>query len=214
MKTANYEKNVFINCPFDDDYKFLFDALVFAVRDCGFTARCALEIDNAAQTRIDKIVKIVSECQWGIHDLSRTELDANNLLPRFNMPFELGIFLGATWFGDEHQREKRCLILDKEKYRYQKFCSDISGQDISVHDGNIQKAITLIRNWLQIGYSDKNIVIPCGSILFQRYEIFEDDLPIICKNMNLNEKEIIFSDFIFLIEKWLLKNDWRRVDIL
>ena len=34
---------MFINCPFDAVYEPLFDAIVFAVYDCGFIARCALE---------------------------------------------------------------------------------------------------------------------------------------------------------------------------
>lgn len=35
--TANYEKNVFINCPFDDEYKPLFYAIVFAVDKLPFS---------------------------------------------------------------------------------------------------------------------------------------------------------------------------------
>ena len=36
-------RSVFINCPFEQQYKRLFDALVFAVQDCAFYVRCALE---------------------------------------------------------------------------------------------------------------------------------------------------------------------------
>jgi hypothetical protein len=86
--------DVFINCPFDDDYRALFRAIIFAVIACGFRARCALEISDAATARIEKIYKIISECGYGVHDISRTELDEVNQLPRFNMPLELGIFLG------------------------------------------------------------------------------------------------------------------------
>jgi len=32
------------------------------------------------------------------HDISRTELNEHSL-PRFNMPLELGLFLGASRFG-------------------------------------------------------------------------------------------------------------------
>jgi len=46
------------------------------------------------------------------------------------MPLELGIFLGAKRFGGPKQKRKNCLILDREKYRYQQYCSDIAGQDI------------------------------------------------------------------------------------
>jgi hypothetical protein len=35
---ATYEDSVFLNVPFDKKYSRLFDALVFAVHDCGFIA--------------------------------------------------------------------------------------------------------------------------------------------------------------------------------
>ena len=95
MQPTDYNNNVFINCPFDSDYKPLFDAMIFTVHDCGFIARCALEEDDASQVRIDKIYSIIADCRYGIHDISRTQLDAASGFSRFNMPLELGIFLGA-----------------------------------------------------------------------------------------------------------------------
>jgi hypothetical protein len=59
------------------------------------------------------------ECRFGIHDISRIEHDTVNHLPRFNMPFELGLFLGARHFGGRPQRGKHCLVLEAERYRYQ-----------------------------------------------------------------------------------------------
>ena len=107
MKATHYNDNVFINCPFDSDYQPLFDAMIFAVHDCGFIAHCALEAGDASQVRIDKIYKIIEDSRYGIHDISRTELDEVSHLPRFNMPLELGIFLGAKKFGVEEQGAKK-----------------------------------------------------------------------------------------------------------
>ena len=56
-------------------------------------------MDDGGQTRIDKLYGLIEACRYGIHDLSRTELDATPRLPRFNMPLELGIFLGAKRYG-------------------------------------------------------------------------------------------------------------------
>jgi hypothetical protein len=106
--------DVFINCPFDDDFAPGFRALVFAVIACGFRARCAREMDDAAETRIEKLYRIIEESRFSVHDLSRTELDPVNNLPRFNMPLELGIFLGAKRFGDAEQKKKRSLVLDTQ----------------------------------------------------------------------------------------------------
>ena len=88
MQSSDYSKNVFINCPFDSDYDPLFDAMVFAVRVCDFIPRCALEEGDASQVRIEKIYDIIADCRYGIHDISRTELDEDSELPRFNMPLE------------------------------------------------------------------------------------------------------------------------------
>ena len=39
-----------------------------------------------------------------------------------------------------HRREN-CLIVDRERYRYQQFISDISGQDVEAHDGQEPRLI-------------------------------------------------------------------------
>ncbi len=54
-----------------------------------------------------------------MHDISRTEPDAANNLPQFNMPSELGLFIGSARFGAARdQRRKICLVLDRERYRF------------------------------------------------------------------------------------------------
>jgi hypothetical protein len=88
MPLSDYQQNVFLNCPFDPDFRLLLKAIVFTIHDCGFIARSALEADDGSQVRITKIYRIVAECGFGIHDLSRTELDSTYGLPRFNMPLE------------------------------------------------------------------------------------------------------------------------------
>jgi hypothetical protein len=203
MQKYKYSENVFINCPFDAAYKSLFDALVFAVYDCGFVARCALEEDDGSQIRVQKIYEIISKCRLGIHDLSNVKLDRNTKLPRFNMPLELGAFLGAKYFGSKEQKQKVCLILDSEKYRYQKFISDIAGQDIQAHENDPRKVISIARNWLR-GYSDASI--PSGSVIWNRYKAFRVDLPLLCKELKLNIKELIYNDYVLLVSNWLKVN--------
>lgn len=135
---ASYEESIFLNCPFDPEYRPIFQALVFVVHECGDFARCALEVEDSGQVCIQKIEQIIAECRFGVHDISRTKPDPETQLPRFNMPLELGLFLGAKRYGDTHQQTKSCKILDTERFRFQKFCSDIAGQDISAY-GVIQK---------------------------------------------------------------------------
>jgi hypothetical protein len=47
--SPDYERNIFLNCPFDDEYQPLFRAVMFAVLTCGFRARCALEADDGGR---------------------------------------------------------------------------------------------------------------------------------------------------------------------
>jgi len=138
---------VFVNCPFDARYAKKFRSIVFTTVYCGFDPRCALEVADGGQNRLEKILQIIEECPYAIHDISRVQLSAERL-PRFNMPFELGLFLGAKAFGNKGHRNKKCLVLDSIPYRYQKFLSDISGQDIAAHNENFREVITQVRNWL------------------------------------------------------------------
>src|SRR5271165_1339474 len=113
-------RSIFLNCPFDEQYKAHFTALIFAVHDCGFYARCALEISDSGQSGFQKICQLIRECRCGIHDLSRTSLDPITHLPRFNMPLELGLFLGARVFASRRRpSSKVCLVM---QYRYRDFC--------------------------------------------------------------------------------------------
>ncbi len=201
MQSDHYNDNVFLNCPFDSDYKQLFDAMVFAVHDCGFIARCALEEGDASQVRIDKIYNIIADCRYGIHDISRTELDKNSGLPRFNMPLELGVFLGAKKFGRNEQKKKNCLILDKEQYRHQQFISDIAGQDVPAHNNDPEEMVKAVRDWL-LTASDRK-TIPSGSIIGERYQEFIGDLPQIAQAFQLEVEELIFNDYTFVLAEWL-----------
>ena len=201
MKSIHYNDNVFINCPFDSVYKPLFDAMVFAIHDCGFIPRCALEEDDASETRIDKIYNIIMGCRYGIHDISRTELDKDSNLPRFNMPLELGIFLGAKRFGAEGQEKKKCLVLDREQYRYQQFISDIAGQDIQAHNNSSKEVITHVRNWLR--NASRRETIPGGNIIWRRYRDFKTDLPQTAQEYRLTVEDMIFNDYTLVVTRWL-----------
>jgi hypothetical protein len=200
----DYSNCVFINCPFDGKYFPLFRAIIFAVFDCGYIARCAREIDDSSVVRIDKIVQIISECRYGIHDISRTELEQNTNLPRFNMPFELGMFLGAKRFGDEVQKRKICLILDRAPHRYYNFISDIAGQDIQSHNEDVPGAIRVVREWLS--NASRAIILPGGKKILERYYNFTSNLPALCEKVGLTIEEMIFNDYTAIIYEWLKEN--------
>lgn len=203
---ASFTKDVFINCPFDDLYLPLFNSIVFTIHDMGFRPRCALEASNAGQIRLHKILDIISECKYSIHDLSRTELDSVFGLPRFNMPMELGLDLGCKRYGQDYQQEKVLLIMDIEQYRYQKFISDIAGQDVYAHNSNEQQVIDVVREWLRPELDPKTIIIPSGDDIYQRYQVFQRALPSICAKRRWNPARLSFVDFSSAAAAWITAN--------
>ena len=196
--------HVFINCPFDTTYRPLFNAIVFTVHNLGFIPRCSLEEDDGAEFRLAKIERIIEECKFGINDLSSVALDQKTGLPRFNMPLELGLFLGCKRFGTEPQGNKRCLILDSDPYRYRAFISDISGQDIRSHNGNQEDTVREVRDWLQTVSRRKTL--PGGGEIIGRFRRFSDDLPGICRSLALEPDRLTFPDLSKTITDWLSIN--------
>jgi hypothetical protein len=142
---------------------------VFAVRACGFRPRCAQDESDGASVRIDRIYDLIEDCDWGIHDLSAVELDAATAMPRFNMPLELGISMGARRFGGPRQRIRRLLILDADGHRYDKSTSDISGQDNASHAGKADQAIKAVRDWLADNRGGNAAPLPGGTALASDY---------------------------------------------
>ena len=200
--------SVFINCPFDANYKPLFDAILFAVWDCGYEPVCALAKDDSGRVRVEKIYRLIDASQFGIHDISRTELDDLNKLPRFNMPFELGLFLGAKTFGKAKNKRKATLIFDKESYRYQKFISDIAGQDIHSHNNQPNEAIRVVRNWLQqhLKHGKGSSPLPGGKIIVERYQRFRSELAPFAERARLDSSRLTYADYNWLVKAWLESN--------
>lgn len=95
--------------------------------------RCALEEPDSGDVRLDKLVELIRENPRSIHDLSRTEIGENDL-PRFNMPFELGLALGAKRFG--RRPRDRIKIMVNEPYRMPRSCQP-------------HRVIRIARNYLQ-----------------------------------------------------------------
>jgi hypothetical protein len=198
---ADYDLNVFINCPFDDLYLPMFRVLTFTVFECGLRPRCAQEVYDAGEVRIEKIGRIIQESRWGIHDISRTDLNPDGL-PRFNMPLELGLFLGARRFGDRAQKRKSCVVLDRDKYRYQAFMSDIVGQDIAAHGNDIEQAIKAVRDWLAVSNAG-TIPAPGKAAIARRYRRFMADLPAICAATDRDVSELTFTEYADAVSTWL-----------
>ena len=201
MPSKSYNKSVFINCPIDRKYEPMFRSAVFAVLRCNFFVRCAQEEQDSSAIRVDKIFRMINECKFGIHDISRTQPDKKTQLPRFNMPLELGIFLGAKHFGGGDQVKKNCLIFEKRSYSYDRYISDIKGQDIKAHQNKPQTMIIEIRDWLTAN-SNKSSP-PGGTALWKEYQQFSRWLPNACWEKKLKTAELTYHDYANLVYEWI-----------
>ena len=198
-RKPKFTDSVFINCPFDEEYWPIFEAIIFCIIDCGFVPRCSLESPDSGETRVKRIHKIIQSCMYSIHDISRVQLTPK--FPRFNMPFEVGLDLGCREYGTEQLKRKKCLILDTKRYRYQEFFSDISGQDIQSHNDSPDVVITLIRNWLRAASRRKTI--PGQNLIKKRFTKFSNVLPKLCDDVGLDKTDIQFVEYVTFIEEWL-----------
>ena len=167
-----FESNVFINCPFDDDYKPMLKSIIFTVICCGYQPQLS-ENKDSSENRLGNIQDLIEKSKYSIHDLSRMEAAKKGQLARFNMPFELGMDFGCKRYKGGEHTNKKCLILDKDRYRYQKALSDISGSDISGHNNSPETATRHVRNWLQRQQKEEVSSLQTASDIWNWYNEFE-----------------------------------------
>lgn len=197
-----YEKNIFINCPFDNPYFPKLKALLFTIIYCWFEPQIS-ETTNSGQNRLENIVNLISKSKYSIHDLSRMELSKSSGLPRFNMPFECGIDFGFK-YGNNKYKEKRFLILDEDKYRIKRVMSDIWGNDIQSHDNSDEKLVQVVRNWIKI----IEPTVKHKNEIWLAYIEFDSDYKDIWKKEWYDHKKIDAIPFCEIIE-WI--KTWQEV---
>ena len=199
---SRYDRSVFLNCPFDEGYKPILDAIMFSIHDSGFVAEIALNDIGTGKFRLAKIVEMIHRCRYSIHDLSRVEE------PRLNMAFECGICYGAMAFGGTRHRTKDLFVLDAEDHRYKKTMSDIGGQDADVHHNDPLKAIDCVRSFLARKSGVKPF--PGAAYIAQRYRRFTDALPGAASIAKVTIDELktlkYLPDLVNLMVTWQQKN--------
>lgn len=199
----SFDKNVFINCPFDDEYVMLVRPLVFTILYLEFEPLIS-QTKSSSNIRINQIKQHIRNSKFGIHDLSRSKAIEKNELPRLNMPYELGLDIGCAEYGENKLKQKKTLILESEKYHYQKVILDIAGQDISAHHNDPEILVKRIRDWFST--IDEEKVYPGSVEIWQFYNRFLKHLIHRKKKLKFTVRELeelIIGDFIKLAKKWL-----------
>ncbi|MFL5538171.1 MAG: hypothetical protein ACJ8J0_04230, partial [Longimicrobiaceae bacterium] len=117
---------------------------------------------------------------------------------------ELGLFLGAKFYGGSEQGEKAAIIFDREQYRYQAFCSDLAGHDIRPHGGAEREVIRGVRDAARTWVPQR--ILPGASEMFERYRRFVAKLPELAAEADVRTDELTFSDLSRLVAYWLRLN--------
>ena len=183
QEAEEFNRNVFINCPFDVEYKALLHPLVFTILCLGLKPRLALERSNGGETRLHKIVELIESARFGIHDLSRCVAEKAGDLYRLNMPLELGIDYACRRF--QPGMEKKCiLILEAKKHQTKAALSDLAGCDTECHNSHPDTLVKVVRDWM---------VQECG-----------------CADQPAAVIHAAFLDFMADTDKQLCKAGWRR----
>ena len=200
---AGFDRNIFINCPFDDDYLPLLQPLLFTIIYFDYNPRIASESADSGEQRIDKICDLIDRSKYSIHDLSRLRSKTKKEFYRLNMPFELGIDYGCRRFATNHHRDKKFLILEKNRYDYAKALSDLSGVDIKTHEEKPGKIVRATRNWITTLASE---TIDSSSVVWEQFNLFIEDFYEKRKAENFSDDDIYempVSEFIGYIRKWI-----------
>lgn len=199
----NFNKNIFVNCPFDKDFMPLLKPLVFTILYCGYKPRIALERLDSGEIRLMKIKELIDSSKYSIHDLSRIKAKNKDEYYRLNMPFEIGLDLGCRLYHQNHiYRDKRALILESEQYSYQKALSDLSNSDVKCHNGEPEDLIFEVRNWFS---EITNEELPGGTLIWDDFNTFLTDLLESIKRKGLKQKDIDRMPVAELINKM---RDW------
>jgi hypothetical protein len=126
--------DVFLNIPYDSKFQNLCLAYICGISALGFVPRATLEIPGGSR-RLDRIFKLIQDCRYSVHDLSRVELDQKRpATPRFNMPFELGLCVAWERTGN---RKHTWFVYEGRVRRLAKSLSDLNGTDPYVHGSTV-----------------------------------------------------------------------------
>ncbi|HKU76883.1 MAG TPA: hypothetical protein VJR02_23430 [Pyrinomonadaceae bacterium] len=199
-----FRTSVFINCPFDEEYKLLLRPMLFTLVYAGLRPRLASETSDSLEQRIEKILRLIKECKYSIHDLSRLRPEKANEFSRLNMPFELGVDYGCRRVAKNHLRTKRSLIFEKKRYDVQKALSDLSGVDIKCHNNNPTQTVQALQHWLveTVGLND----IESPSVMWGMFAEFDSDFYKRRKTQGYSKRDLRVMpvpQYIRFIKQWV-----------
>lgn len=189
---------IFINCPFDNKYKPMLRAMLFVARFYGLDVKIASSDTDSKSNRLQRIMDLMKESKYSVHDLSKLMAEKRKEYYRMNMPFELGLDYGLG--GDE----KVFLIFENEAYKLKIALSDINGWDVRPHNNKPEQLILEFRKWIVANRElpDKLKSLSSSDIWYiynDFYGQFTDYMTL----HHMKEEEVSVSEYISYVDRFL-----------
>ncbi len=192
------ENSIFINCPFDDDYLPLLRALLFVARFYNLEVKISSTDLDSKSNRLSRIIALMRESKYSVHDLSRMKSGKKGEYYRMNMSFELGLDYGIS--GDD----KIFLIFESEPYKLKIALSDINGWDVRAHLDSPETLIKEFRRWI---VANRNLPQELRSYsysdIWYKYNDFYGSFSDFMENHNLKDEEISVPEYLGYINSYL-----------
>lgn len=138
-------RRVFLNVPFDSAYEPIFIGLMAALVHLGMRPTTVLQLGSDGSPRLDRLLEQVRGSGFSVHDLSRVRLSGRggSAVPRFNMPFELGLAVAVARLLRGKSAHVFAL-LEARPFRLQRSLSDMNGLDPMIHNGTREGAVRCV----------------------------------------------------------------------
>jgi hypothetical protein len=145
---AAYRRHqVFLNYPYDQDYRPFAEALSFGVVAAGLLPVSALDLTTPDNVRLELLVDAIFNCHYSAHDLSRSRGEGPDNYARMNMPIEMGM---AVFHAMNTQRaDHRCAFFTPNHNSHQSYASDLAGLDPKHYGEDPAELLTAVYDWLR-----------------------------------------------------------------
>ena len=170
---------VFINCSYGESFRPLLRAILFCTLRLGLKPLIANEVSDSGRVRRDRILKLIRQSQYSIHDLSTVVDTRDSSILHLNMPFELGLDLGVRFSDAKVQDRKIALVLEEKEGDVKKMMSDFGFGETKAHRNQGKRLVRAIRNHFYAALREKNresVTLPDATDIWYEFNTFTKDL--------------------------------------
>lgn len=172
--------------------------MLFAARFYGLEVNIASSDTDSKSNRLDRIIDLMKQSKYSIHDLSRLKSEKKKEYYRMNMPFELGLDYGIGG------SEKVFLIFEDEAYKLKIALSDINGWDVRPHYNKPEQLILEFRKWIVVNKDlPKELKSLSSSDIWYIYNDFYGCFSDFMTHHNMREEEVSVSEYISHVDNFL-----------